>query len=161
LLSEGKLKHDSKAVSDFLESNLPEFFNAAIAQFNVSPDVFSEPGNYQDKITMALSQIGNSGKARETVDKQKSEISKFTRWGSDWKKRITLLADVIRSKKLTLLDKLVAYGAFFYLVTPIDLIPDSIPIFGYIDDFGILGFAVAYYYGKYPNLFSDKDTAET
>jgi len=160
LLAEGKLKHDSKAVSGFLESNMPEFFQAAISQFNVSPDLSTGTGNYQDKITMALSQIGNSGKVRETVDNQKSAISKFAKWGSDWKNRIALLTDVVRSKKLSLLDKLVAYGAFFYLVTPIDLIPDSIPVFGYIDDFGILGFAAAYYYKKYPNLFSDKNKSE-
>jgi uncharacterized membrane protein YkvA (DUF1232 family) len=46
----------------------------------------------------------------------------------------------------------VAYGALFYLILPFDLIPDSIPVFGYVDDFGILGFAVAYYARKFPEL---------
>ncbi|MDE2313589.1 MAG: DUF1232 domain-containing protein [Elusimicrobia bacterium] len=53
--------------------------------------------------------------------------------------------DVIRSPQLTLTDKLVAYGALFYLITPFDLIPDTIPGIGYLDDFAILSLALLYY----------------
>ena len=45
-----------------------------------------------------------------------------------------------------------AYGALFYLFTPFDLVPDVMPVFGYVDDFGMLGFAVAYYGAKFPHL---------
>ncbi len=64
-----------------------------------------------------------------------------------------MLTHAIRSKKLSLADKLVAYGGLFYLILPFDLIPDSIPVFGYVDDFGILGFASAYYFKRFPGLF--------
>ena len=52
------------------------------------------------------------------------------------------------------LDKLVAFGALFYLIAPFDLIPDAIPLFGYVDDFIILGIAALYVRTRYPKLFA-------
>jgi uncharacterized membrane protein YkvA (DUF1232 family) len=46
---------------------------------------------------------------------------------------------------MSLTDKFIAYGALFYLLTPIDFIPDNIPFLGFFDDFAILGFAATYY----------------
>jgi uncharacterized membrane protein YkvA (DUF1232 family) len=152
LMSEGCLSSDSKTVTVFIEQNLPEFFNAAVGQFHVSAETFSEKSTHQDKITSVLLQIGNNSKARQRVDSSTKKIDKFTAWGGAWKERISILTKTIRSKKLSSVDKLVAYGALFYLVLPFDLVPDSIPIFGFVDDFGILGFAVAYYVKKYPEL---------
>lgn len=154
LLGEGKLSHDSKTVNHFLEHHLPEFFGAAIGQFQVSKELFTDTSNHQDKITSVLLHIGNNAKARQRVEAKAAWIEKVTHWGSAWKERIGILSKAIHSKKLTLVDKLVAYGALFYLVLPFDLIPDTIPVFGYVDDFGILGFAVAYYVKKYPEVFA-------
>ena len=155
LLSEGKLSHDSKIVSQFFENNMPEFFGAAVEQFHIPKDLLTNcTANHQDKVTNVLLHIGNNAGIRHRVDTSFSAIRKFTSWGSEWKKRITIMTKVVRSKELSLVDKLVAYGALFYLILPFDLIPDSIPVFGYVDDFGILGFAMAYYIRKYPELFS-------
>ena len=52
---------------------------------------------------------------------------------------------MIGSEKISILDKFVAYGALFYLVMVFDLIPDTVPVFGLLDDFAILGIATAYY----------------
>ena len=52
------------------------------------------------------------------------------------------------------MDKLAAYGALFYLITTFDLIPDTIPVFGLLDDFAILGIVVAYYVQKFPQYFN-------
>jgi uncharacterized membrane protein YkvA (DUF1232 family) len=156
LLSEGKLSHDSKTVSHFLEKNMPEFFGAVMGQFHMPPDLLTNRSfNHQDKITMILSHIGKNTRIRRRVDASSSAIRKFTSWGDEWKNRVTLLTKAIRSKQLTLVDKLVAYGALFYLILPFDLIPDSIPVFGFVDDFGILGFAAAYYIQKFPELSSN------
>jgi len=155
LLCEGKLDHDSKAVSYFMEHNMPEFFGAAVEQFHIPVELLTNRSVcHQDKITTVLLHIGNNAKIRQRVDKSVPSIRKFTSWGKDWKYRTTFLVKAICSKQLSLADKLVAYGALFYLILPFDLIPDSIPVFGYVDDFGILGFAMAYYVRKYPQLFS-------
>jgi uncharacterized membrane protein YkvA (DUF1232 family) len=161
LLAEGKLNHDSRDVSNFLENNLPEFFQAAISQFHVPSDMFNKNSTHQDKVAAILSHIGKNAKLRRKVDSSTVKIKKFSTWGSAWKGRIVLLMKVIRSKQLTLMDKLVAYGALFYLILPFDLIPDSIPVFGYVDDFGILGFAVAYYAKRFPELFPKDSPAKS
>ena len=156
LLSEGQLSHDSKTVGDFVEHHLPEFFQAVIGQFKVTEDTFTEKSPHQDKVTSVLLHIGNSKRARQRVDASTMKVQKFAAWGLAWKDRITVLTKAIGSKKLTAVDKLVAYGALFYLILPFDLIPDTIPVFGYVDDFGILGFAVAYYLKNYPAIFADQ-----
>ncbi|HEU0118673.1 MAG TPA: YkvA family protein [Alphaproteobacteria bacterium] len=156
LLSEGQLSHDSKTVGHFLEHNLPEFFQAALGQFRISEELFAEKSSHQDKITSVLLHIGNNVKARERVKASAGRIQKFSEWGAAWKDRITILTKTIQSKQLAAIDKFIAYGALFYLVLPFDMVPDTIPVFGYIDDFGVLGFAVAYYLKKYPDIFPDR-----
>jgi len=156
LLGEGLLSHDSKRVNGFMQHNLPDFFQAAITGLHVSPDAFSGDSPHQDKITSVLSHLGNSGNIRMQVDKSSSIIQTFAGWGEAWKYRTQLLSRIVKDSKLSLVDKLVAYGALFYLILPFDLIPDSIPVFGYVDDFGILGFAAAYYAKKFPAIGKDK-----
>jgi len=76
--------------------------------------------------------------------------------GSEWKYRIKTLLSVTKSKEITRLDKFAAYGALFYLLAPLDLIPDHIPVFGLMDDFFILGIVSLYYANRFPHLFAKK-----
>jgi uncharacterized membrane protein YkvA (DUF1232 family) len=50
------------------------------------------------------------------------------------KKEIIILYYGLSDKRTTLLAKLAAVLSLIYLLSPIDLIPDFIPFFGYIDD---------------------------
>lgn len=152
LLENKSLSYDSHRVNKFVEGHMPEFFQAAVGRLNINGDLFSENSTHQDKITAVLSNLGNSSKIRKEVEHSSKKILKFTEWGAAWKYRINLMMKVISSKDLTLVDRLVAYGALFYLILPFDLIPDSIPVFGYVDDFGILGFAAAYYASRFPKI---------
>jgi len=152
LLQEGHLRNDSPLVADFLEHNLPDFFGAVVGQFALTEGTFDPALKHEDKITAFLVHLGNNQKIQDKVRAQTVGIRQFCKWGDAWKERITCMLSAIRSKKLSLADKLVAYGALFYLILPFDLIPDSIPVFGYIDDFGILGFAMAYYAKRFPEL---------
>ena len=54
------------------------------------------------------------------------------------KKEILILFFGLRDSRTTLLAKLPAIISIFYLFSPIDLIPDFIPFFGYIDDIVIV-----------------------
>ncbi len=50
------------------------------------------------------------------------------------KKEILILFFALRDRRTTILAKLPAILSIIYLLSPIDLIPDFIPFFGYIDD---------------------------
>jgi uncharacterized membrane protein YkvA (DUF1232 family) len=54
------------------------------------------------------------------------------------KKEILILFFGLRDSRTTLLAKLPAILSIIYLLSPIDLIPDFIPFFGYIDDIVIV-----------------------
>jgi len=155
LVLDGKLSSNAEAVQTILLENTSISFQAIIKDLGVSADIFGAgDGSHQDKMAIALSQIGVNEKHKTEVDESSELLSRFKKLGSEWQERISSLLTVIKSKKLSALDKWVAYGALFYLITPFDLIPDHIPVIGLLDDFGILGFAVTYYLKKYPELFN-------
>ena len=56
--------------------------------------------------------------------------------------------------KVSLIDKSLIIGSLGYLISPLDLIPDIIPFFGYMDDAAVLGFA---YYKIFKNAQNLKD----
>ena len=45
-----------------------------------------------------------------------------------------------------------AIGALIYFISPIDLIPDFIPVVGYVDDAAVIGFVVASVYTDLNNF---------
>ena len=45
--------------------------------------------------------------------------------------------------KVSIIDKAIILGSLGYFICPIDAIPDSIPVVGYLDDIGVL--TLAYY----------------
>ena len=154
LLIDGHLSSKSRVVQDAIDSSPSLSFQAALNSLGVAEDIQAPSDSHEDKMAVILSQIGSSEKRRKQVDASKSKLHALKKMGQEWAKRISMMMEVIRSAKLSTLDKLVAYGALFYLICPFDLIPDQIPIIGYVDDFAILGFAVAYYVRKFPDLFS-------
>jgi uncharacterized membrane protein YkvA (DUF1232 family) len=54
------------------------------------------------------------------------------------RKEMIILYYGLRDKRTTMIAKLPAVAAVIYLLSPIDLIPDFIPFFGYLDDIVIV-----------------------
>jgi uncharacterized membrane protein YkvA (DUF1232 family) len=152
LVLDGKLSTNSRVVRVILKDSTPDSFRAITKGLGVADGVLNSAGDQQDKMVLMLSQIGLDESHKKEVEAGSKRLSYFKKMGSEWQKRISQLVRVIRSPKLSSLDKMVAYGALFYLITPFDLIPDHIPVIGLIDDFGILGFAVAYYLKRFPEI---------
>lgn len=54
-----------------------------------------------------------------------------------------LLFYALESPKTPIRAKVQIYGALGYLILPLDLLPDLLPIVGYVDDLSALGLALA------------------
>lgn len=160
LLAEGLLDPNRPEVTEIVQESSTQYFMAAFQSLGIPREFEPLASCHEDQVHLTLSKIGSSPSKQNEVNASVREIKGFESFGQEWKKRIKTLLAVIQSKKLSMVDKLVAYGALFYLITPFDLIPDHIPIIGYIDDFAILGFATAYYLSHFPKIFSSSGNYE-
>jgi len=104
------------------------------------------------RMTQELFETGSNEFKRGEIAKNESRILAFKRRGREWAVRVSSLMTILKSGEIQAFDKLVAYGALFYLINPFDIIPDYIPLFGYVDDFFVLGLAMAYYLKRFPHF---------
>lgn len=44
--------------------------------------------------------------------------------------------------------KVIVAGALLYIISPVDVVPDMIPVLGWLDDIGVAGFALNYIFSK-------------
>lgn len=152
LIAQGRLRAESHTTKTLLTQAHCVEYRAALQNLGLSKGFDVQHNSSQDDILVGLSQIGMHAQKQTDVNKNQKKIFSFRSLGGEWSRRITTLWKVIGSKKLGQLDKVVAYGALFYLLTPIDFIPDQIPFFGLLDDFGVLGIAIAYYKNRLPGI---------
>jgi uncharacterized membrane protein YkvA (DUF1232 family) len=114
--------------------------------------------NMADSMVETMVQIGMNEKKQASVERSKEKIFSYKKLGLEWKFRVQTLHKAITSNRLSRFEKFAAFGALFYLISPFDLIPDHIPVFGLLDDYVILGIVVSYYFRRFPQIF--KDAAE-
>ncbi len=153
LVAEGKISSASPAAKAVIAEGATWPVASTGNSLGITQNMLQEAQRNPKHLVESLSQLGASEAKKTEVDQHKSKILSFKKMGQEWATRISSLMKVLDSNDLHTFDKLVAYGALFYLLCPFDLIPDYIPVFGYMDDFIILGFAVAYYLKRFPHLF--------
>lgn len=153
LVGEGKLHpEDPDAIAAF-EPESADPFQRTLIGLGITMEVLQQGDKDQGTVVMGLARIGQDENRRRQVQSSNKMLARFQAMSADWKERVTTLREAISSPKLTAVDKLVAFGALFYLITPFDLIPDAIPVFGLVDDFIVLGIAALYYKTRFPHLF--------
>lgn len=59
-------------------------------------------------------------------------------------KDVRALYRYMRDKSIPWYRKSIIIGALIYFITPIDLIPDFTPFFGYLDDLGVIMTTIKY-----------------
>ncbi len=155
LICEGLLSSSSPRVKAVMMESGAAPFNSIMKTMGVDMDglLSSDARSSQqgDGIITGLSQIGSDLSKRDAVEKNSGKIRSFKKLGTDWSNRISALVRVIKSTRMTLYDKVVAYGALFYLINIFDLIPDYMPVIGMLDDLAVLGLAAAYYQKRFKN----------
>jgi uncharacterized membrane protein YkvA (DUF1232 family) len=152
MVVEGLLLPGSVFAQKAVKGSQKLYFKAAMKSLGFTKSKQSLPRFSMVAIRESLSQIGAQEGHQLEVEKKQKKILSFVRFGRDWKRRISTLMKVVSSKSLSRKDKLVAYGALFYLVCPLDLIPDNVPVFGLLDDYCVLGLASEHYIEKYKML---------
>ena len=82
-------------------------------------------------------------------EKQKMIKESFAKWGKKVNntgllERARQLYRFFLSPQVGGTQKVLVAGALLYIITPLDLIPDVVPVVGWLDDLGIAGFALRY-----------------
>jgi uncharacterized membrane protein YkvA (DUF1232 family)/predicted GTPase len=86
-----------------------------------------------------------------------------------WKKRVkhtgilSKAGDLwayVTSGKATTADKALVLGALLYLISPIDLIPDAIPVLGWLDDIGLASAVLAFIGRKVSNAPTEESSSD-
>jgi uncharacterized membrane protein YkvA (DUF1232 family) len=149
MVAEGMLLPGSAFVQKAVKESQKLYFKAAMKCLGFTGESRKAPGFSMESITRGLSQIGAKENHQLEVEKGKKKILSFSRFGRDWKQRISTLMKVLSSARLSGRDKAVAYGALFYLLCPLDLIPNNVPVFGLMDEYCVLGFASDHYAKKH------------
>ena len=148
LVSEGVLKANSETVQEVLADSPSRSFEAVLSGMGVASTEQSPGSSYEEKMTMALFQIGSNKDHQDQVEKGEERLSWFKKQGTEWKNSITTLTKVVRDRSFSTVEKMIAYGALFYLIAPMDLVPDALPFAGVVDDYGVLILASAYYMAR-------------
>ena len=152
LIAQGRLDADSPVAAALLAQSTSSEYDAALQNLGLDKGFDLQHASSQDDVLVGLSRIGAQQQKQSNVEHNRSKIFSFKKLGTEWSNRIGTLWRIVGSNKIGRVEKAVAYGALFYLVTPIDFIPDHIPFFGMLDDFGVLGIALAYYKSRLPDL---------
>ena len=71
-----------------------------------------------------------------------------------------ILFYTLQSKKISVKDKAIIIGALGYLISPLDLVPDAIPIAGLGDDMAVLIFVLHKVWGSVSDEVREKAKAK-
>lgn len=106
---------------------------------------------------------------RSNIDPMELEMGKtlagtLGEMTDDFRLMISMVEDVISGRyEISILDLTVFIGAIIYVISPLDGIPDFIPILGLIDDIAVVSFVISQYsqiLQKYREFISEKNMEE-
>lgn len=93
-------------------------------------------------LLLQIERDGQKCKDADQTFKEASKKAKAEKLDAGILSLIRILGRALKGRN-SIKIKAIAAGALLYFLNPIDLIPDSIPHFGYIDDFAVLSIAAS------------------
>lgn len=95
-----------------------------------------------------------------TLLKQLWRLVSITRRAGGWRalgtlarqapQQVALFSRLLRDARVPVVAKVTLVGALVYAVSPLDLIPDWLPIMGELDDIGVALWAINFFLGQAP-----------
>jgi uncharacterized membrane protein YkvA (DUF1232 family) len=73
---------------------------------------------------------------------------------------VKLFGRLLLDRRVSLLPKLLLVGAAVYVATPLDFLPDFIPLVGELDDLGILALACRFFFQLCPGHVVQEHVSE-
>jgi uncharacterized membrane protein YkvA (DUF1232 family) len=130
------------------DTAIPDKYHAALDALSSSENRLAAPWpEFSVKIPTESSfgellvELEKSGEDVKDLEKlQRDVTSKYDdkNIGTELRDKVALVLKSIFSKDLWLKQRAICIGALLYFLNPIDLIPDTIPVIGYLDDFAVL-----------------------
>lgn len=90
---------------------------------------------------------------------RKSVLARLKQWARRIKQDVHALYLAARDPRTPWLPKVLAIAVAAYALSPIDLIPDFIPVLGYLDDVILLPIAIAFVVRLIPETVMDEHRA--
>jgi uncharacterized membrane protein YkvA (DUF1232 family) len=162
LVMEGFLKLEDEEILPFLKDRDVNNLKLNLRSLGLDLEALKNPDNSDGvDVQDVLRKIGEDETHQEQVLGHLSLIRRLAETHKEMKQSVQSLIQVVSKKNLNISSKLVAFGALFYLIAPLDMIPDAIPVFGYVDDIAVLNLAAVYYATGLRSLRTKAASAES
>ena len=101
-------------------------------------------GKFSDAKDFLHSRWVELAKTKGAEEKVRKEFAQWVQSAKDSElvKRARQLWDHLNSGKVTTTEKVIIVAALLYLISPVDLIPDAVPVLGWLDDLGVAAYAL-------------------
>lgn len=146
LIRDQKISADSDLAQKFLSESSLLYSQSIYSILGLSQDLSKKA--LTTDIDETLSKIGGSMERQAEVDAHLETTKKISEKHTSLLEPVKTLIKVVTSKALSHSEKIIAYGALFYLLMPMDFVPDYLPGFGIMDDLGVLTAAALCYASK-------------